>query len=94
MSTVSLAEAKAHFGRLIDRAAAGEDVCITRRGKPVARLVAAGSGKRPAEDEPVTARPPSKPIDWVAIKALAETMPMQIEPAGEFMRRIRDEARY
>ena len=94
MSTVGLAEAKVHFGRLIDRAAGGEVVSITRRGKPVARLVAAASGKRPAEHEPVAARPPSKPIDWVAIRALTATMPVQTEPAAEFMRRIRDEARY
>jgi prevent-host-death family protein len=36
---VSIAEAKAHFSELVERAEAGETVRITRRGKPVARLV-------------------------------------------------------
>ena len=32
-------EAKTKLSQLVERAAAGEDVVITRRGKPVARLV-------------------------------------------------------
>lgn len=39
-TTVGSFEAKTHLAALIDRAAAGEEVIITRRGKPVARLVA------------------------------------------------------
>ena len=37
---LSVTEAKARFAELLDRVAAGEQVTITRRGKPVARLVA------------------------------------------------------
>jgi prevent-host-death family protein len=37
---VNIHEAKTHLSRLVDRAAAGEDVVIGRAGKPVARLVA------------------------------------------------------
>jgi len=33
MKRVSLADAKAHLSRLVEEAAAGETVCITRRGK-------------------------------------------------------------
>ena len=33
-------EAKTHLSRLVDRAAAGEEIVIARAGKPVARLVA------------------------------------------------------
>ena len=40
MATVALAEAKARLSELIERAEAGETVSITRRGKPVARIVA------------------------------------------------------
>jgi len=40
-TTVGSFKAKTHLAALIDRAAAGEEVIITRRGKPVARLVAA-----------------------------------------------------
>lgn len=43
MSTVSIAEAKNHLSELIARVQAGEEVFVTRRGKPVARLIAAAS---------------------------------------------------
>jgi antitoxin (DNA-binding transcriptional repressor) of toxin-antitoxin stability system len=36
MKIVSLTEAKAHLSRLVEETAAGEPVCITRRGKAVA----------------------------------------------------------
>lgn len=39
MSQVSIAEAKDNFPRLVQRAEAGEPVCITRRGRPVAVLL-------------------------------------------------------
>jgi prevent-host-death family protein len=35
---VSVAEAKAKFARLIARAEAGEEIVVTRNGRPVARL--------------------------------------------------------
>ena len=38
MKQVNLAEAKAHLSELVAQAAAGEPVCIMRRGKPVAQL--------------------------------------------------------
>jgi prevent-host-death family protein len=39
MSTiVNVADAKAHFSELLDRAAAGEEIVIAKAGKPVARL--------------------------------------------------------
>lgn len=41
MSTVvNVHEAKTHLSRLIDRAAAGEEIVVARAGRPVARLVA------------------------------------------------------
>lgn len=43
---VNVHEAKTHLSRLIDRAAAGEEIVIARSGSPVARLV------------PLAARPP------------------------------------
>lgn len=33
-------EAKTHLSRLVDRAAAGEEIVIARAGRPVAKLVA------------------------------------------------------
>jgi prevent-host-death family protein len=80
MPTVSIAEAKAHLSALVERAAAGEAVQITRRGKPIAQLVAVPT--------------PRQPIDVEALRALTDTMPMQTESAGDFIRRMRDEDRY
>jgi prevent-host-death family protein len=39
MATVSVYNARAEFSQLIERALAGEDIVITRRGKPAVRLV-------------------------------------------------------
>lgn len=36
--TVSMTEAKADLSKLISRAERGEEVIVTRRGKPVARI--------------------------------------------------------
>lgn len=38
MSTVTLAEAKTHLSHLLDQVEAGEEVVITRRGQPIARI--------------------------------------------------------
>lgn len=80
MSAVSLAEAKARLSELIARAQAGETVSITKRGKTVARIVAAEQ--------------PRKRIDVKALRDLTSGMRKQSEPAGEFVRRMRDESRF
>ncbi len=80
MDTISLAEAKARLSELIERAEAGETVVITKRGKPVAQL--SRFGKK------------LKPIDFDAIREMTSKMTYQEESAGEFMRRMRDDARY
>lgn len=80
MSSINLADAKAHLSELVERAAAGEDVRITRRGKPVARIVAADL--------------PRKPVNLPALQALTANMPRQTAPARESIRQMRDEARY
>ncbi|MGA9867488.1 MAG: type II toxin-antitoxin system prevent-host-death family antitoxin [Acetobacteraceae bacterium] len=40
MPTVNIRAAKTQLSRLVDDAAAGEEIIIARSGKPVARLVA------------------------------------------------------
>ena len=45
MDKVQLFEAKARLSELVDRAEAGRETVITRRGRPVARLVPARAGK-------------------------------------------------
>ena len=39
MKTIGAYEAKTHLPRLLDEVAAGEEITITKRGVPVARLV-------------------------------------------------------
>lgn len=80
MNTVNLADAKAHLSELVAQAESGEPVCITRRGKPVARLSSVERQQRP--------------ISLSLLKALTDSMPKQAETAGEFLRQMRDESRY
>ena len=40
MPVINIHAAKTHLSRLVDRAAAGEEIVIGRAGKPVAKLVA------------------------------------------------------
>ncbi|HWL64180.1 MAG TPA: type II toxin-antitoxin system prevent-host-death family antitoxin [Steroidobacteraceae bacterium] len=42
MTEVGVFEAKTRLSELLERVAAGEEITITRRGQPVARLVAPG----------------------------------------------------
>lgn len=46
MITVGAFEAKTHLSSLLDRVAAGEEVVITKHGRPVARLIGAHHGDR------------------------------------------------
>ena len=80
MRQVNLADAKAHLSELVAQAAAGEVVCIMRRGKAVALLTAVDVRR--------------KPIDPEALRAVTDTMPAQSEPARDFVRRMRDDERY
>jgi prevent-host-death family protein len=45
VATVSLYEAKTQLSRLVDRALRGDEVVITRHGRPVARLVPAAPSR-------------------------------------------------
>lgn len=47
MTTVNVYDAKTHLSRLLDRAAAGEEIIITRHGRPVARLGPVGARAEP-----------------------------------------------
>ena len=49
MEKVPLFEAKARFSELVDRAEAGRETVITRRGRAVARIVPARAGGRRRE---------------------------------------------
>lgn len=55
MAEYSVADAKNHLPKLIDKALQGEEVVITRRGKPVVEL-------RPASPRP---KPPIGSHEWL-----------------------------
>jgi prevent-host-death family protein len=80
MDNVSLTDAKAHLSKLIERASKGETFQITRRGVPVAKLI--GVEK------------PKKPIDIELLRSVSRKSKMQMESAGDFIRRMRDDSRY
>jgi prevent-host-death family protein len=44
MHTVGTFEAKTHLSELLDRVAKGDEITITRNGKPIARLVPVDDG--------------------------------------------------
>lgn len=55
MKTVGSYEAKTHLSRLLDEAAAGETIEITKHGRPVARLVPPPGAERPDIDAAIEA---------------------------------------
>lgn len=55
MKTIGAFEAKTHLSELLDLAALGERVTITRRGKPVAMLVPLAETPTLTPDEAVAA---------------------------------------
>jgi len=65
---VNIHEAKTHLSRLVDRAAAGEEIVIAKAGVPVAKL-----------GPVVPVRPARKPGIW---RGLVEIHPGQDESAG------------
>ncbi|HZZ66748.1 MAG TPA: type II toxin-antitoxin system prevent-host-death family antitoxin [Phenylobacterium sp.] len=80
MTDIPLADAKARLSELVARAAAGDPVRITRRGRPVAELTAIHQDR--------------KPLDVAALKRLTDAMPMAAESAGDLVRQMRDEDRF
>lgn len=53
MSSVTAYEAKTHFSALLARAEQGEQVTITKHGRPVARLVPVAEGPKMSKAEAV-----------------------------------------
>ncbi|MGH6971922.1 MAG: type II toxin-antitoxin system Phd/YefM family antitoxin, partial [Caulobacteraceae bacterium] len=71
---------------LLDRALAGEDVAITRRGKLIARIVPE-QGAQAALDRPKCATD----VDWIRRHRVTPAVEMD---AGELLRELRDSYRY
>ncbi len=53
MITLGAFEAKTHLSALLDRVAAGEEVLITKHGRPVARLIKADVAEKSAVDDAI-----------------------------------------
>lgn len=75
MSTVTLADAKTHLSHLLDQVEAGEEIVITRRGQPVARI-------SPVEK-------PKLPVKSLA--EFRGRMPRWRKSSAELLREMRDE---
>jgi prevent-host-death family protein len=45
MRQINIHQAKTHLSRLVEEAAAGEDIVIAKAGKPLAKLTALKTGK-------------------------------------------------
>lgn len=78
MTMVNVRETRENLSRLLDAVAAGEDVVIMRRGRPVARLVAAGSGE----------------VSFRSRRALREDLPPMKRSGADEARAGRDEERF
>jgi len=78
MQTFSLSDAKARLSRLIELVEAGEEVTITKRGRPVVKLVSASPARQ----------------QLPSLADLRARLPGQNETAGEFVRGLRESDRY
>ncbi|MGH7058770.1 MAG: type II toxin-antitoxin system Phd/YefM family antitoxin [Stellaceae bacterium] len=79
MVTVSLVRAKAHLSELLDKVEAGEEVVVTRHGRPIARILGALQPKQPL------------PLDDLAV--FRASMPRLRRPSTDLLREARDEGR-
>lgn len=77
MSIVNLATAKAQLSELIGRAENGEEVVITRHGRPVARVI------------PVT--PVKQPVPLERLAELRKRLPPRKGSSAVELRKLRDE---
>lgn len=75
MSTVTLAQAKTHLSRLLDQVEAGEEIVITRRGQPVARISPVERSKHPVK----------------SLAEFRNRMPQWRKSSAELLREMRDD---
>ena len=73
--TVTVTEAKAHLKALLDRVEAGENITITRYGRPVARMSGIALHKKPLG----------------SLAAFRATLPYSEVSSSDLLRQMRDE---
>ena len=74
MKRIGASEARRHLPRLLDRAAQGESLTITRRGKPVARLVPATHDRERAQEAAARIRERRRHLKRVPLADLMATI--------------------
>jgi antitoxin (DNA-binding transcriptional repressor) of toxin-antitoxin stability system len=77
---ITLARAKAHLSELLDRVEAGEEIVITRHGKPVAVIRQAVAAKKPLAVE--------------KLAALRASLPRWGKDSATLVREMREDERY
>jgi prevent-host-death family protein len=77
MDKISVAHTKAHLSQVLARVEAGQEVVVTRRGHPVARITPFDQTKRA--------------INLEKVDAFRERMPATKVSSAEIIRRLRDE---
>lgn len=75
MTTVSIAEAKAHLSALLNKVEAGEELVITRHGRAIAQISAISQSKKPV----------------TALAEFRAKLPPAKGSSSELLRRMRDE---
>lgn len=75
MSTVTLVEAKTHLSHILDQVEAGEEVVITRRGLPIARITPVEKPKHAVK----------------SLAEFRSRMPRWRKSSAELLREMRDE---
>jgi prevent-host-death family protein len=78
MGAFSVAEAKAQLSAIIEMVEAGETVTITKRGKPVVKMV------------PANALPIKPKMDLEELRRFRATIPSLKISGAEMIRRMRD----
>lgn len=78
MARYSVAEAKNNLPKLIDKAVAGEEVTITRRGEPVVKLIPEKPAGAPLD------------LDWLDKHRLTPKSGVEFDAAA-LIRQMRDE---
>lgn len=75
MGKVTLADAQARLSSLVDQVEAGDEIVMTRRGRPVARIVPEEKPKQPLK----------------SLGEFRSRMPRWRKPSAELLREMREE---
>lgn len=78
MGAYSIAEAKAQLSALVQQAELGESITLTKRGKPVARIVS------------IIVETPKPRVDLERLRAFRARIPRSPMTSADMVRKMRD----